>query len=103
MEGCRVGQGQRQSGGSWHAKLLPWRGEPVLLGPRRKLLTEHQPAYAQLSSSSTECTWTVSAKGSYLVLYRFEDGTISFLDVIALKHGFDALEHLTGQSVDMFT
>lgn len=27
---------------------------------------------------------------------RFEDGTISFLDVIALKHGFDALERLTG-------
>lgn len=32
-----------------------------------------------------------------VVPYRFEDGTISFLDVIALKHGFDALEHLTGQ------
>ncbi|XP_032715483.1 molybdenum cofactor sulfurase isoform X1 [Lontra canadensis] len=30
------------------------------------------------------------------VAERFEDGTISFLDVIALKHGFDALEHLTG-------
>ena len=29
--------------------------------------------------------------------YRVEDGTISFLDVIALKHGFDALEHLTGR------
>uniref|UniRef100_A0A8C0W1U8 Molybdenum cofactor sulfurase n=1 Tax=Castor canadensis TaxID=51338 RepID=A0A8C0W1U8_CASCN len=27
---------------------------------------------------------------------RFEDGTIPFLDVIALKHGFDTLEHLTG-------
>ncbi|XP_075388687.1 molybdenum cofactor sulfurase [Tenrec ecaudatus] len=27
---------------------------------------------------------------------RFEDGTISFLDVIALKHGFDSLERLTG-------
>lgn len=26
------------------------------------------------------------------VAERFEDGTISFLDVIALKHGFDALE-----------
>ncbi|KAK1337756.1 LOW QUALITY PROTEIN: hypothetical protein QTO34_002389 [Cnephaeus nilssonii] len=26
----------------------------------------------------------------------FEDGTIPFLDVIALKHGFDALERLTG-------
>ncbi|XP_073878681.1 molybdenum cofactor sulfurase isoform X6 [Macaca fascicularis] len=30
------------------------------------------------------------------VRYRFEDGTISFLDVIALKHGFDTLERLTG-------
>ncbi|XP_024894465.1 molybdenum cofactor sulfurase isoform X2 [Pteropus alecto] len=30
------------------------------------------------------------------VVERFEDGTISFLDVIALKHGFDALERLTG-------
>ncbi|XP_037364538.1 LOW QUALITY PROTEIN: molybdenum cofactor sulfurase [Talpa occidentalis] len=30
------------------------------------------------------------------VTERFEDGTISFLDVIALKHGFDALQHLTG-------
>uniref|UniRef100_A0A8C3RXJ1 Molybdenum cofactor sulfurase n=1 Tax=Chelydra serpentina TaxID=8475 RepID=A0A8C3RXJ1_CHESE len=27
---------------------------------------------------------------------RFEDGTVSFLDIIALKHGFDALERLTG-------
>ncbi|XP_069476626.1 molybdenum cofactor sulfurase [Ambystoma mexicanum] len=27
---------------------------------------------------------------------RFEDGTCSFLDIIALKHGFDALERLTG-------
>ncbi|XP_074060712.1 molybdenum cofactor sulfurase isoform X2 [Macrotis lagotis] len=27
---------------------------------------------------------------------RFEDGTISFLDIIALKHGFDVLERLTG-------
>ncbi|XP_032101197.1 molybdenum cofactor sulfurase [Sapajus apella] len=30
------------------------------------------------------------------VTQRFEDGTISFLDVIALKHGFDTLERLTG-------
>ncbi|XP_048219619.1 molybdenum cofactor sulfurase [Perognathus longimembris pacificus] len=30
------------------------------------------------------------------VAERFEDGTISFLDVVALKHGFDVLEHLTG-------
>ncbi|XP_010192128.1 PREDICTED: molybdenum cofactor sulfurase [Mesitornis unicolor] len=27
---------------------------------------------------------------------RFEDGTVSFLDIIALKHGFDVLEKLTG-------
>ncbi|XP_030060557.1 molybdenum cofactor sulfurase [Microcaecilia unicolor] len=27
---------------------------------------------------------------------RFEDGTCSFLDIIALKHGFDILEKLTG-------
>ncbi|KFV65966.1 Molybdenum cofactor sulfurase, partial [Dryobates pubescens] len=27
---------------------------------------------------------------------RFEDGTVSFLDIIALKHGFDTLEKLTG-------
>ncbi|XP_004380979.1 molybdenum cofactor sulfurase [Trichechus manatus latirostris] len=30
------------------------------------------------------------------VAERFEDGTISFLGVIALKHGFDTLERLTG-------
>ncbi|KAM6453415.1 molybdenum cofactor sulfurase isoform 2-T2 [Liasis olivaceus] len=30
------------------------------------------------------------------VAERFEDGTVSFLDIIALKHGFDALEKLTG-------
>ncbi|XP_066435213.1 molybdenum cofactor sulfurase isoform X2 [Eleutherodactylus coqui] len=27
---------------------------------------------------------------------RFEDGTVSFLDIIALKHGFDVLQKLTG-------
>ncbi|XP_009946019.1 PREDICTED: molybdenum cofactor sulfurase-like, partial [Leptosomus discolor] len=27
---------------------------------------------------------------------RFEDGTASFLDIVALKHGFDVLEKLTG-------
>ncbi|XP_038626436.1 molybdenum cofactor sulfurase [Tachyglossus aculeatus] len=30
------------------------------------------------------------------VAERFEDGTVSFLDIIALKHGFDTLEALTG-------
>ncbi|KAK2094444.1 hypothetical protein P7K49_028182 [Saguinus oedipus] len=38
---------------------------------------------------------------------RFEDGTISFLDVIALKHGFDTLERLTedipNQEIASFT
>ncbi|XP_032905608.1 molybdenum cofactor sulfurase-like [Amblyraja radiata] len=28
---------------------------------------------------------------------RFEDGTVSFLDIIAVNHGFDALERITGQ------
>lgn len=27
---------------------------------------------------------------------RFEDGTVSFLDIIAVNHGFDALERITG-------
>ncbi len=27
---------------------------------------------------------------------RFEDGTVSFLSIMALKHGFDALKSLTG-------
>ncbi|NP_001382600.1 molybdenum cofactor sulfurase [Rattus norvegicus] len=35
------------------------------------------------------------------VAERFEDGTISFLDVIALKHGFDVLERLTGGMVNI--
>ncbi|XP_068051500.1 molybdenum cofactor sulfurase isoform X5 [Anomalospiza imberbis] len=30
------------------------------------------------------------------IAQRFEDGTVSFLDIIALKHGFDVLEKLTG-------
>ncbi|XP_013907750.1 PREDICTED: molybdenum cofactor sulfurase [Thamnophis sirtalis] len=30
------------------------------------------------------------------VAERFEDGTISFLDIIAVKHGFDVLEKITG-------
>ncbi|CAH2283849.1 molybdenum cofactor sulfurase isoform X1, partial [Pelobates cultripes] len=30
------------------------------------------------------------------IVERFEDGTVSFLDIIALKHGFDLLEKLTG-------
>ncbi|XP_072009060.1 molybdenum cofactor sulfurase isoform X2 [Engystomops pustulosus] len=31
-----------------------------------------------------------------LISSRFEDGTVSFLDIIALKHGFEALQNLTG-------
>ncbi|XP_039187948.1 molybdenum cofactor sulfurase isoform X1 [Crotalus tigris] len=30
------------------------------------------------------------------VAERFEDGTVSFLDIIAVKHGFDVLEKITG-------
>uniref|UniRef100_A0A8C5RG92 Molybdenum cofactor sulfurase n=1 Tax=Laticauda laticaudata TaxID=8630 RepID=A0A8C5RG92_LATLA len=30
------------------------------------------------------------------VAERFEDGTVSFLDIIAIKHGFDVLEKITG-------
>ncbi|KAL7976901.1 hypothetical protein Chor_008850 [Crotalus horridus] len=29
----------------------------------------------------------------------FEDGTVSFLDIIAVKHGFDVLEKITGRIV----
>lgn len=36
---------------------------------------------------------------SFIPLFRFEDGTVSFLDIIALKHGFDVLEKLTGQLI----
>ena len=28
---------------------------------------------------------------------RFEDGTLPFLDIIALRHGFDTLERLAGK------
>ena len=27
---------------------------------------------------------------------RFEDGTVSFLDIISLRHGFQALDSLAG-------
>lgn len=27
---------------------------------------------------------------------RFEDGTVSFLDIIAVNHGFEALYRITG-------
>ncbi|KAL7877688.1 hypothetical protein SRHO_G00043310 [Serrasalmus rhombeus] len=35
------------------------------------------------------------------VVSRFEDGTISFLDVISLHHGFDTLHKLTGSMVNI--
>ena len=31
-----------------------------------------------------------------LLCFRFEDGTVSFLDIVALGHGFDALEKIAG-------
>lgn len=36
---------------------------------------------------------------TFILFFRFEDGTVSFLDIIALKHGFDVLEKLTGQLI----
>ncbi|KAI4888314.1 hypothetical protein NFI96_017613 [Prochilodus magdalenae] len=35
------------------------------------------------------------------IVSRFEDGTISFLDVISLHHGFDVLHKLTGSMVNI--
>ncbi|XP_072534015.1 molybdenum cofactor sulfurase isoform X2 [Salminus brasiliensis] len=35
------------------------------------------------------------------VVSRFEDGTISFLDIISLHHGFDVLHKLTGNMVNI--
>ena len=29
-------------------------------------------------------------------MHRFEDGTVSFLDIVALRHGLDCLQGLTG-------
>ena len=31
-----------------------------------------------------------------LVSHRFEDGTLPFLDIVALRHGFGALQRLAG-------
>ena len=31
--------------------------------------------------------------------FRFEDGTIPFLEIAALRHGFDALERLGGKGI----
>lgn len=31
-----------------------------------------------------------------MIFFRFEDGTLPFLDIIALNHAFDAFEKLTG-------
>ena len=42
--------------------------------------------------------WGLSVRLSYicslLFLSRFEDGTLPFLDIVALKHGFSALQRL---------
>ncbi|XP_066535339.1 molybdenum cofactor sulfurase [Hoplias malabaricus] len=35
------------------------------------------------------------------IISRFEDGTISFLDIISLHHGFDVLQKLTGSMVNI--
>ncbi|XP_060781795.1 molybdenum cofactor sulfurase [Neoarius graeffei] len=35
------------------------------------------------------------------IVSRFEDGTISFLDIISLHHGFDALHRLTGSMMNI--
>ncbi|KAI5108127.1 molybdenum cofactor sulfurase [Silurus meridionalis] len=35
------------------------------------------------------------------IVSRFEDGTIAFLDIISLHHGFDALHRLTGSMKDI--
>ncbi|XP_043112329.1 molybdenum cofactor sulfurase [Puntigrus tetrazona] len=35
------------------------------------------------------------------VVSRFEDGTISFLDIISLHHGFEALQKLTGSMLNV--
>ena len=32
---------------------------------------------------------------------RFEDGTVSFLDILALRHGFQALDRLAGKATLM--
>ena len=31
-----------------------------------------------------------------VICFRFEDGTLPFLEIIALKHGFDALHRIAG-------
>lgn len=35
----------------------------------------------------------------FIDFIRFEDGTISFLDIISLHHGFEMLQKLTGSEV----
>lgn len=43
-------------------------------------------------------------RGITLIIFfdycRFEDGTVSFLDIIALRHGFDVLERLGGNIIN---
>ncbi|GLH12513.1 Molybdenum cofactor sulfurase 1 [Gryllus bimaculatus] len=37
----------------------------------------------------------------YSISERFEDGTVSFLSIVALRHGFDTLQSLTGGMVNV--
>ena len=37
----------------------------------------------------------------HIPVCRFEDGTLPFLDIIALQHGFDVLHALTGGMVNI--
>ena len=37
---------------------------------------------------------------SLLFLFRFEDGTLPFLDIVALRHGFSALQRLAIAIID---
>lgn len=34
--------------------------------------------------------------------FRLEDGTLPFLDIVSLRHGFDALERLGGKDHELF-
>lgn len=49
-----------------------------------------------------EVTWILLSSFVLSWFIRFEDGTISFLDIISLHHGFDALQKLTGINIYNF-
>lgn len=46
--------------------------------------------------NSFYCTCTVFLS---FFLHRFEDGTIPFLDIIAVRHGLDALKKIGGKAI----